>query len=87
MGRSKRCCVAVLWLAAAVPVLAQSADSRLIDAVARDDVAMVRTLLTSRVDVNAAAADGATALHRAAQRDNAEIAGLLLAAGAKLKDL
>jgi ankyrin repeat protein len=72
----------LLWgLAAAVPANAQT-DTRLIEAVQRQDAAAVRKLLAARVDVNATAADGSTALHRAAQRDDQTLVQLLLAAGA-----
>jgi len=57
-------------------------DQRLIEAVKKSDVKTVRSLIASRADVNVAEPDGSTALHWAAQRDNAEIVGLLLAAGA-----
>ncbi len=60
-------------------------DLRLIDAVKNNDTAAVRALIAQRVDVNATEVDGSTALHWAAQRDNSEIASLLLAAGANPK--
>lgn len=59
------------------------ADQSLTDAVKSGDAAQVRNLIARHVDVNAAEADGFTALHWAAQRDSLEIADLLLAAGAK----
>jgi len=43
----------------------------------------VRTLLQQEVNVNAPQADGATALHWAAHRDDLTVAGLLIAAGAR----
>jgi len=60
-------------------------DLRLIDAVKHNDTPAVRSLIAQRVDVNAAESDGSTALHWAAQRDNPEIAGLLIAAGANAR--
>ena len=60
-------------------------DLRLIDAVKQNDAATVRSLIAQRVDVNATETDGSTALHWAAQRDNLEIAGLLISAGANAK--
>jgi len=63
----------------------QAADSHLIDAVKSGDAKTVRSLLGQHANVNAIEADGFTALHWAAQRDNLEIAGLLLAAGADVK--
>jgi ankyrin repeat protein len=62
-----------------------AADLRLIEAVKNTDVKTVRSLLPQHVDVSATEADGFTALHWAAQRDNIEIADLLLAAGANVK--
>jgi uncharacterized protein len=61
-------------------------DLRLIDAVKGGDAGAVRSLLAKHtLDVNAAEADGSTALHWAAQRDNLEVADLLIAAGANAK--
>ncbi len=60
-------------------------DVRLIDAVKATDAKSLRTLLTQHADVNATEADGSTALHWAAQRDNLEIADLLITAGANVK--
>src|SRR5215469_13068187 len=57
-------------------------DLRLIQAVKNSDASAVRSLLAQRASVNAAEADGSTALHWAAQRDSLEIAGMLIAAGA-----
>jgi ankyrin repeat protein len=62
-----------------------AADLRLAEAVKSSDVAAVRALIRQHADVNAAEADGFTALHWAAQRDNLEIADLLLSAGANVK--
>src|SRR5262245_29528824 len=59
-----------------------SADLRLIDAVKKSDAKTVRSLIAQRVDVKSAEADGSTALHWAAQRDNLDIVDLLLRAGA-----
>ncbi len=61
-----------------------SADVRLIDATRREDAAAVRALLQQKLDVSAPQPDGATALLWAANRNNLEIAGLLVAAGAKV---
>jgi ankyrin repeat protein len=56
----------------------------LIDAVRNADADAVRALLTQRVDVNAASADGTTALHWASYRDAVESADLLIRAGANV---
>ena len=54
----------------------------LIGAVKNGDAAAVRALLQQKVDVNAAEADGATALHWASYRDDVAAADALLRAGA-----
>ena len=56
----------------------------LADAAERRDTALVRTMLDSGVNVNAAQADGTTALHWAAYNDDAETAGLLVRKGANV---
>ena len=71
-----------LGLSLVGPCLAQPVDLRLVEAVRAGDRPAVRDLLADGVDVNAVQPDGATALHWAAYRDDAETAGLLLAAGA-----
>jgi len=54
------------------------------DAAERGDVAAVKALLKDGADVNAAQGDGMSALHWAADRGNAELAELLIYAGANL---
>ena len=49
------------------------------------DVDAVRALLRQAADVNAAQADGMTALHWAAENDAAELAEMLIYAGANLE--
>jgi ankyrin repeat protein len=61
------------------------ASSPVADAAMRSDIATVRSLIQQKADVNAPQADGATALQWAVYRNNLEIAGLLLAAGANPK--
>lgn len=70
---------AVVLLAAALSVHAAT----LIDAVKSGDRAGVREMIAKRLDVNAAEADGATALHYAADANDIELAQMLLKAGAK----
>jgi len=63
----------------------QAADGPpLIDAARNADAAALRSLLKGRVDVNAATADGTTALHWASYRDDLESADLLIRAGARV---
>ena len=60
-------------------------DSPVADAAMRDDVAAVRVLLADGADVNTPRGDGMTGLHWAALNGNAEIAHLLIGAGADLE--
>jgi len=62
-----------------------AASSPVADASMHGDPAAVRALLARKADVNAAQADGATALLWAAYRNDLEIASLLIAAGANVK--
>ena len=57
----------------------------LIDAVKKQDVQAVRTLLKQKLDINATEADGFTALHWAAQRNDLQLVDLLLGAGANAR--
>jgi ankyrin repeat protein len=59
-------------------------DLPLVDAARNTDRVAVRTLLQKGTDVNAAEADGTTALHWASHRDDVESADLLLRAGANV---
>jgi uncharacterized protein len=60
-----------------------AADVALVDAVRNGNRATVRALLARKVDVNAPAADGTTALHWAVEHDDVELADVLIRAGAK----
>ena len=73
--------VAILIFGSAKPS-AQVPNLRLLDAVKQQDAGAVRLLLDAAADVNAAQADGATALHWAVYFDDLELARLLLDAGA-----
>ncbi len=77
---------ALAWLAIGFgSVSALPGDSPLADAAMRDDVAAVRALLAQGADVNTPRGDGMTGLHWAALNGNAEIARLLIGAGADLE--
>lgn len=79
--------VCAVWfcLAAVAALTAAPKDLRLIQAVKNANIQAARGLLAQRVDVDAAEADGSTALAWAAQRDNVELVDLLIAAGANVK--
>jgi ankyrin repeat protein len=64
--------------------LAAADRPALLTAAREADVAAVRALLQSKVDVNAAEGDGATALHWASYRDQLEAVDLLIRAGANV---
>jgi ankyrin repeat protein len=66
------------------PLAAAASDTRLAEAVKRQDAAAVRTLLAQKPDVNAALADGTTALHWAVHADDLDTVSLLLRAGARV---
>ena len=70
----------VLMMAAGVG--ASQSMSPLADAAMRGDKTAVAALIKDGVDVGAAQGDGMTALHWAAERGNAEIAEMLVYAGA-----
>ncbi len=76
--------VAILVLAAAGAVRAATPDTRLIDALAHQNMKAVPTLLKQGVDANARAADGATALQWAAHWDDFQTVDLLLKAKANV---
>jgi uncharacterized protein len=63
---------------------AQSRRSPLADAAQFGDKATVRKLIQAKSDVNAPQVDGATALHWAVYRDDAELVDLLIRAGANV---
>jgi uncharacterized protein len=75
--------VAVGCLTGTMSVFA--AGSPLIEAVKKQDVQAVRTLLKQQGNINATEADGFTALHWAAQRNDMQLVELLLGAGANAK--
>jgi uncharacterized protein len=74
----------ILLALAGLGLGAGSSASPLIDAAKNADKDAVRALLEKKIDVNAAEADGTTALHWASYRDDVESAVLLIRAGAKV---
>jgi uncharacterized protein len=61
-----------------------AATAEVADAAMRGDREAVRAALARKADVNAGQVDGTTALHWAAERDDVELAELLLTAGARV---
>ena len=68
---------------AAMVAVAAPPKSDVADAAMRGDKAAVRTLLQQKEDVNAQQIDGTSALHWAVEANDAELADILLTAGAK----
>jgi len=66
-------------------VLGIGGDTRVADAAMKNDLEAVRALLKQAVDANSSQGDGTTALHWAAMNGNAEMAQLLIYAGATVK--
>jgi ankyrin repeat protein len=74
----------ILTLVLSIAVAVAAGTQPLVQAAKLRDAAAVRSLLKQRVDVNAAEADGATALHWAAYHGDLEIVNLLIGAGARV---
>ena len=81
-GRVTRYCLGLLLAVCTTGLTTAAEDLRLVTAASNRDRDAVRTLLAEGVDVNAARADGATALLFAAHWDDVDLAERLLAAGA-----
>ncbi|MEO8256889.1 MAG: ankyrin repeat domain-containing protein [Acidobacteriota bacterium] len=67
----------------ALTLQAAAADLSLVEAVKQGDAAAARALLARQADVNAAGADGTTALHWAVEHDDVELTAALIRAGAR----
>jgi ankyrin repeat protein len=80
--RMKRLMIGII--AAMLLAAASAASSEVADAVMNHNKEALRALLAKNVDVNAAQADGATALHWAVRQDDVETAELLIHAGANV---
>src|SRR4029453_17131298 len=77
--------VVAAWSSIATGVASRPPASPIADAAMRGDVAMVRTLIARRADVNAPQGDGMTALHWAADHGDSAMANALLRAKANVK--
>src|SRR5215208_5669266 len=77
-------CIAVVWLCIAA-VIAGQTKSAVADAAQKGDRAGIQKLIQAKADVNATQIDGATALHWAVYREDAEMVDLLIRAGANVK--
>ena len=77
-------CASVIG-ALSLSVVLAAASSPVADAAMQGDREAVRTLLKQGQDVNAAQGDGMTALHWAAMKGDAELAQMLIYAGANLR--
>jgi uncharacterized protein len=75
-------CAALLWMLIAGTT--SGAGSEIADAAQNGDRAAIQKLIRQKADVNAAQVDGATALHWAVYRDDADILDMLIRAGANV---
>jgi len=79
--------VRYIWLLAAVAVASLDAagnNLRVVDAVKQGNFAAVKALIAQHADVNAAEADGMTALHWAVRANDVPTVQMLIRAGAKV---
>jgi ankyrin repeat protein len=75
----------IALLISVIRLIGAGPDVRLADAAKEMDRASIHTLLRQHIDVNAAQADGSTALHWAAYHDDLELTASLIQAGASVK--
>ena len=76
-------CAALLWML--IVGITSGAGSEVADAAQNGDKSAVQKLIRSKADVNAPQVDGATALHWAVYRDDADLLDMLIRAGADIK--
>ena len=84
LGRTVFFVVAFFSIIEHTAVLHAADRASLVDAAKNADIDALRALLKQGVDVNAASADGTTALHWASYRDAVDSADLLIRAGANV---
>ena len=82
--RVLRGCITALVVVGSIATIRAADGIPLIDAARNADAGALRSLLKQRVDVNAASADGTTALHWASYRDDLASADALIRAGANV---
>jgi len=80
----KRAVVSLAMCILGASAAARGEGPRLVDAARRGDRETVRALVQARTEVNAADADGTTALHWVSYRDDLDSVNLLIAAGANV---
>jgi ankyrin repeat protein len=76
---------ALAGVLATLPILTAAPEGLLADAAMRGEKQAVRSLLDQHAAVNLAQADGTTALHWAVRQNNADMASMLIEAGADVK--
>ena len=85
MRRVIRASIAAVMMAIGLSAMVAAASSPVADAAMNGDKAAVRALIKQASDINAAQGDGMTALHWAAMHGDAELAQMLVYAGANVK--
>ena len=79
-----QCCIPAAFAVFAAVLSGAAGRPPLVEAARNSDKDALRALLQKKVDVNAAEADGSTALHWAVYRDDLESTDLLIRAGANV---
>jgi ankyrin repeat protein len=86
MMRTLPCLLSLPWLFAGLVLTPSSAAAQatVADAAMRGDRAAVRAAVARKADIHATHVDGSTALHWAAERDDLDMADVLIRAGARV---